>query len=51
MVYFREGHQRFLDATNDKRQPPWATLRNGRRLRPAEPCRCAPQHSVVQRSY
>lgn len=41
VVYLRQGHQRFLEATGDKRQPPWAQLRHGRRLRHAEPCRQA----------
>jgi hypothetical protein len=46
-VYLREGHQRFLEATGDKRQPPWAQLRGGRRLRHAEPCRVVDVQYVV----
>ncbi|KAL4448446.1 hypothetical protein ABPG75_005665 [Micractinium tetrahymenae] len=38
VVYLREGHERFLTSTNDKRPPPWHTLRGGRGMRPAEPC-------------
>lgn len=41
VVYLREGHERYLQDTNDKRPPPWATLRHGRSIRPAEPCRWA----------
>lgn len=38
VVYLRQGHERFLTATNDKRPPPWQALRGGRAMRPAEPC-------------
>ena len=39
VVYLPEGHQQYLAATNDKRPPPAQTLRHGRSMRPAEPCR------------
>ena len=38
VVYLREGHAQYLARTNDKRAPPWQSVRHGRTMRPAEPC-------------
>ncbi|PSC70372.1 WD40 YVTN repeat-like-containing domain,Bromodomain isoform [Micractinium conductrix] len=47
VVYLREGHQKYLDSTNDKRPAPWQVLRGGRGMRPAEPCTIVDVHYVI----